>query len=157
MTVEIGNHLTATSFSLSLRDPDGNNMACDIQGFTHPGFNVSSTGYSTPRRNIPVPGDHIEFDSLTVQFILDEDMTIYEKFFDWIKKNYTENDELNFEKKVVDIDLHIRSGQGNRTLTLKYHSAHPTGMGEIGFAATDDADTYLTFNVNFEFSHFTIA
>lgn len=158
MPVELGAFLTSTSYSLSLKDPNGVNIACDVQTFTHPSLSLPSAGnYATPRRHIPVPGDHIEFEPLNAQLIIDEDFTIYKTLADWITRNYTQVDETNFEDKMVDIQMHIRSGQGNKTITITYHNAFPTNIGSLNFMATDQGDDYLTFDVSFEFSHFTIA
>jgi len=156
--VTLNSFLSATSFSLSFRDPSGNSVGCDIQQFTHPGISGGGNGaqYATPRRTIPVPGDAYEFDPITFSMILDENLDTYCKIYEWIKLCIETVDEPQFRDKVSDLSLQIRSNMGNAVKTITYHNAFPTNLGAISFQANDNSDSYLTSDATFQYSHFSI-
>ena len=157
MAVSIDNYLTSTSYSLSFKSPDGHDIACDVQAFTHPTVTVTSATQSTPRRLIPIPGDKLEFDPLNVSMLLDENFTVYKEIVNWINSHVLEDDTDNFKDKMVDVKLHVRNNQGNSTTTITYHNAFPVNIGSLDFNSADEIDSFFRFDVIFMYSHFTIS
>ena len=69
------NQLNVVSFETNfLRMPS---VSYFCQRVNIPGITLSNTIQSTPFANIPIEGDILEFEDLTIGFIVDEDMQNY--------------------------------------------------------------------------------
>ena len=50
-----------------------------------PGITSSSIVQTTPFADVPIEGDHLVFEDLSLDFIVDEDLKNYIEIFDWLK------------------------------------------------------------------------
>ena len=57
-------------------------------------------------RDIPTPGDKIEFGDLTLRFLVDEDLTNYMEIQKWIRG-------LGFPESIQDFNKFEKEGQNN--------------------------------------------
>src|SRR6056300_947294 len=49
-----------------------------------PGITLGSTSQPTPLKSIPVPGDNLTYDTLTMNFMVDENLENYQEIHGWL-------------------------------------------------------------------------
>ena len=76
------NQLNVVSFETNFLRIPGVNYFC--QRINIPGISLSSSVISTPFANIPIEGDVLEFEDLSIGFIVDEDMQNYLELYNWL-------------------------------------------------------------------------
>ena len=64
-----------------------------------PGISLGSATQPTPLVDIPIPGDKISFQSLYINFLVDENLNNYKEIHDWLvgigfPQNYTQFQNL---------------------------------------------------------------
>ena len=98
-----------------------------------PGINLGTAEQITPLKDIPLPGDRLQYDTLTIQFLVDENLENYREIHGWLTgvgfpKNYEQFQTL----------------QG--ASTDRFPSTQNTGtsneLGEIKKATQDDGGLY---------------
>ena len=57
-----------------------------IQSLNVPGISLNSPTYPTPFVNIPMAGEHLSFNNLSVTFKVDEQFKNYLEIFNWINQ-----------------------------------------------------------------------
>ena len=67
-----------------------------------PGISLGSATQPTPLVDIPIPGDKISFQSLDINFLVDENLNNYKEIHDWLigigfPQNYTQFQNLQTE------------------------------------------------------------
>ena len=67
-----------------------------------PGISLGSATQPTPLVDIPIPGDKISFQSLDINFLVDENLNNYKEIHDWLigigfPQNYTQFQNLQAE------------------------------------------------------------
>lgn len=157
MTILSNNFLSSTNFSLSLITPDGTSLNCALQTANHPSVSAKSGIHSTPRRELPIPGQKLEYEPLKVTLILEESMASYIAIYDWLKQCVEEDDYKAFQDKTIDAKLLVRTQKGNLNKTITYVRCFPTELGGLEFKTTDEESTYLTSDATFEYAYFEIS
>ena len=49
-----------------------------------PGINLGTAEQITPLKDIPLPGDRLQYDTLTIQFLVDENLENYREIHGWL-------------------------------------------------------------------------
>ena len=49
-----------------------------------PGVTMGSSAQSTPFKDVPIPGDKLEYDTLNIQFLVDENLENYREIHGWM-------------------------------------------------------------------------
>lgn len=93
-----------------------------------------------------VPGDHVVYDDLSIDFLVDEDYTNYQALFEWIIYNTKKADP-----KFRDLSVHFVDVNGNfRGLRLDFINAWPTVV--TGFPMdVENADSDIQSNVTIRY------
>lgn len=96
-----------------------------------------------------VPGDHVVYDDLSIDFLIDEDFKNYEALFNWAVANT--KDEPTYR----DLSIHLVDTDGNfRGLRLDFTNAWPTVL--TGFLLdTENADSNIQSNVTIKYERMT--
>ena len=93
------NYLSPVNFDLQVNKLPKTKYFCT--GVTLPGVNFSEALHATTLAiNSYLPGDKIEFDPLTVKFVVDEDMKNYQEIFNWIMALGPGHDTEDFRELV---------------------------------------------------------
>ena len=77
------NFLSPTGFKFSLKRSPGVAYFCNEANV--PDMSLSIAEQPTYLRDIPLPGDKIEFGDLNLRFMVDEDLTNYMEIQNWIR------------------------------------------------------------------------
>jgi hypothetical protein len=108
----------------------------------------------SPGRDIPVPGHKLEFESLTVTFLIDQDLRNYEEIYYWMVRIGVEND---FSAMTSDMTLHFLTGQMNIARSIKFIGAYPTTLTEVAVQSDDSDAVQVVGNVIFQYQYFTFS
>lgn len=76
------NFLSPLGFTFSIKKTPKVNYF--VQAVSIPSITLGQADIQTPFVKLPVPGDHIEFGTLSVTFRIDEEMRNYKEIYDWI-------------------------------------------------------------------------
>jgi hypothetical protein len=129
------NQLNVVSFETNFLRMPGVNYFC--QRVNIPGVTLSNTIQSTPFANIPIEGDVLEFEDLSLSFIVDEDMQNYLEIFNWLQSlgfpdRYTQYDNETSDIK-SDMNILIHTNKSNPNYNITFKDVFPVSLGAIAF------------------------
>ena len=125
-------------------------------------------------RNIPVPGDKIQFEDLQISFMVDEHMENYLEIYNWItglgfpesldqyiqladEKNLSpENDPNDFFNERSDATLMILNSDYNVSVRVKFKDLFPIELSGIPFDAKAEQQEYYTATARFKYTMFDV-
>lgn len=160
------NELNTTNFKLYF--PNIPNVVYWCQEVNHPSINMGTSILPSPVKAIPIPGDKVEFEDLTISFLVDEDLKNYIELYNWIGKmcpisslSDVVNSSVNSITEIqnttsirrVQASLHILTNNKNYNLTIRYHNCFIYNLGEINFTTKDFLKVPIT--ASFKITHFT--
>ena len=98
-----------------------------------PGINLGTAEQITPLKDIPLPGDRLQYDTLTIQFLVDENLENYREIHGWLTgvgfpKNYEQFQTLQ--------------GAGTDRFPSTQNTGTSKELGEIKKATQDDGGLY---------------
>ena len=154
------NLLQSTQFMLTFpRTPD-TTFFC--QSVSLPGVNLAEVMQNTPLIDIYRPGDKLQYDPLTVTFLVDEWLNSWKNIHDWMrgiaKVTFPEYSKIKKEygATVSDGTLVVLNGKNNPVMRFMYRNCFPTSLSPIQFSASDDGGTTITADVTFRYDSFDI-
>ena len=156
----INNYLSPASFTISIdRMP---NVEFFAQAVSIPGISASPVELNTPLRTFYAQQDKLSYDDLSVQFILDENMTNYQEVLGWLEglgfpedtdqhKNYIADNNLESDNSVV-----ITNSHKNPNLKFTFKNAFPVSLGAVDLSVTTQDIAYATCDVTFRYGSFSV-
>ena len=148
------NFLQPTQYKISMDRLKFPTVEYTVQNVSLPDISVSSAILPSPQREIPIPGDSIEFGDLDFQFQVDEAMLNYEEIFLWLVGNLQIADNDRSYKKTRDMTLHITSSHNNVTRNIDFYDAFPVNLSGLPFDITTTDTEYLIANATFQYSYY---
>ena len=165
------NFLSPVGFKFSLKRSPGVAYFCNEANI--PDMSLSVAEQPTYLRDIPLPGDKIEFGDLNLRFMVDEDLTNYMEIQNWIRglgypERVSEYQDLEkkayiqqtFGKKRQDIysdgTLQILSNNLVPKFQVIFDDLFPYSISTVTFDATDTDIEYFTAEVSFKYTLYTI-
>lgn len=127
--------------------------ACDI-----PSIQVPPVQAGYPGATQYQPGTFTEFDELTLEFIVDEDLRNYEEIYRWlVKQRFSEN-----QIPSSDIDVNYESDGALTTLTnssnpnrvFKFKDLFPISLSSLRFDTSVSSPEPITCTATFKYSYF---
>lgn len=171
------NFLQPTGFKFTLeRSPK---VAFFCQSANIPGMTLGIAAQPSYLRDIPTPGDKIEFEDLTLRFMVDEDLENYMELYTWIrglgfpesrqeifdlqserKRKYQDKGRPARDIKGMDIysdgTLMVLNSTQNLEFKVNFEGLFPYSLSTIQFDATDTEIEYFTADVTFKYTIFHI-
>ena len=166
------NFLSPVGFKFSLKRAPAVAFFCNQANI--PSMDLGIAEQPSYLRNIPVPGDKIEFGDLTLRFLVDEDLVNYMEIQNWIrgigfpenltqiyefqkndkeKSPYAETGELNLYS---DGTLTILDSMNRPKFKVKFNDMFPYRLSTLEFDATQTDIEYFTALVSFKYSIYNI-
>lgn len=170
--IENRNFLTPTSFRFTLQRAPKTSFLCNQANI--PDLNLGVAVQQTYLKEIPRPGEIIDFGDLNLRFLVDEDLTNYVEIQNWIRGLGFPEDTKEFyeltEKGVIDkkltksLGFDIYSDGMLQILTnnlipqfqVNFQGLFPTSLSTLVFDATDTTNEYFTADVTFKYMIYTI-
>ena len=125
-------------------------------------------------RNIPIPGDKIQFEDLQISFMVDEHMENYLEIYNWItglgfpesidqyiqlgddQKLAPENDPSDNFNERSDATLMILNSDYNTSVKVKFRDLFPVELSGIPFDAKAEQQEYYTATARFKYTMFDV-
>jgi len=134
-----------------------------------PGIQLGNIKVGNYLKSIDLPGDNIQFEDLTLQFIVDEDLENYLEIHNWIyglgyPESVNEFQQLitaadgskDVKEQFSDGTLAILNSNFNVSARIKFRDLFPVSLSSLDFTATDTDYTYFTATVTFKYLFYTI-
>ena len=138
-----------------------------------PDLNLGVAYQTNYLRDIPTPGDKIDFGDLNIRFLVDEDLVNYMEIQNWIRglgypeevKEFRELDAEgrirgNYSKKghsvYSDGTLQILSSNMISKFNVIFTDLFPYSLTTLSFDATDTDIEYFTAEVSFKYTSYRV-
>ncbi len=138
-----------------------------------PRIDLGTTAQPNYLRDIPVPGDKMEFEDFTLRFLVDEDLENYMEIQNWIRglgfpENLKEIYNLQTNTKGVDNKqnqmnniysdgtLEVLNSSKNVNFKVVFRDLFPYALSSLDFDATDEDVNYFTAEVVFKYTMYNI-
>ena len=126
----------------------------NLPGFTLGELVLSGVGGVQQERR---PGDHIQWNNLTLSLICDEELEAYKEIMEYILlAKDPETGEMNNDEIWFDSVLHITTNKNNFSQKFRFYNCWISSVTDLAFNTTSSEDDPLVFNVEVIFSHFGI-
>ena len=130
--------------------PNNEELTMKLTKFELPAVNagVTSLGNRTTLL-LQTSGDHLQFDNLDLEFIVDENLLNYMKLYSWMVDN-TKRGIEEYQSVFVHLLSNEKKFQG---IKVEFYEAFPISLSALEFD-TDGRDTDMTCTVTFAYSGF---
>ena len=151
-----------------------------------PGITLSEGQYNTPLKNIPILGDKIEYEDLSITFIVDENLENYIEMHTWLtgigfpkdRKQFSEFRGVTSNMSVKtrgesndigdvrastpelamtsDCVMTILTNKNNPVVECRFRDVFPTSLSGLIYSQNQTDVEYLTATVNFKYTIYEI-
>lgn len=134
-----------------------------------PSITLPEATQMSPFTKIPLSGDQIDFDTLRVQFLIDEKMNNYKAIHNWIiglgfPENYSQYTQTISDTPIPGIDEVARSssdatliilGNNNTPIqVIQFADCVPESLESITFTSTNQDVQYLIGSASFRYTYY---
>ena len=134
-----------------------------VQSVNLPGLALQSSSINTPFSAVSIPGNQITFGSLSLTFMVDEDMQSWYELYNWIvqlgnPKGYNKVGTLTGKPGSVtsttsDATLYVKTNSNNPNFQFNFINVYPTELGEMSFTTTDNQE-FITSTATFNYGYY---
>jgi len=139
-----------------------------------PGINLGISAQPSYLKSIPVPGDNITYEDLSLEFFVDENLENYIEVHNWIRglgfpysvqefmdlkkddEYYPDNDSRNPYNEYSDASLLIYNSNFNIISKINFKDVFPISLSPVRFNAKEEDITYVTANITFKYTIYDI-
>jgi hypothetical protein len=151
------NLLSNNKFVFTLTGERFNNNEFDltVTDINLPGIQLGIINHGTHAMVVERPGDSINFNNISLEFLVTEEMTEWIILFKWLNdlRNF---DGTQFDNSIVcDGNLIILSSKNNPTLGFTFTEMYPYDLGEIMFTQEGSGEN-VKCSVMFKFQNFLL-
>ena len=155
------NQLNVVSFDVTFSRNPAVQYFC--QRITLPSVVLGETNHPTPFMNLPVEGDTLTFESLTLSFIVDEDLTNYTEVYTWLTalgfpREFSQFASLKEPEqasrllsKYSDLTIVLHTNKSNPNYRIRFTDCFPTSLSSIQFDATPTGMDPIVVDATFNF------
>ena len=153
------------------------NVSYFCQAANIPEINLPAAEQATPLVDIPHPGDKLQFGSLMIRFLVQEDMMNYKELYDWLiglgfpedRKQYKEFGkaqnyrfpDINPQKQqslgqFSDASLFMLDSNNNPITKITFRDAFPTSLQGLDFEISSGNTDYMVGIAMFRYRDYVI-
>lgn len=159
------NFLNPKNFTFAIKKTPHINFF--IQKISMPGITLPSPAIQNPFTIIPSTGDHISFDTLEIQFKVDEELKNYMEIYTWLISNgfpesfdqykrISRMPKMSGEGIRSDISVFILDSTMTPKFEFVYRDALPIALGGMNFHVTDSNIIHIDCQAAFTYRDFII-
>ena len=169
------NYMSPLGFKLILTKTPKVDFLC--QSANIPQISMGTAIQPSYLKDIPVPGDKVLYDDLTVRFLVDEKMENYLAIYKWItglgypenlgQYNQLKKDDIRTDASATDdadpryfefsdATLQILNSNYRPSVLVNFKDAFPTSLSTLDFDVTTRDYNYFTAEVSFKYTIFNI-
>ena len=148
------NLLSPTGFKMVFTKPELKGLEFYLQSVDLPTVSVGEANLSTPKLNIMLGGDKLQFDPFTASVLCDEKMDNFAAIYKWL------NDTVNTDNPydlVCDVSLIILNSSNNASRTINFKNCYPNSMSGIAFDVGQTEVQYASFTVTFRYDYYQVS
>jgi hypothetical protein len=138
-----------------------------VQQVNIPGITVPELKNPNPMVQIPYPGEHVTYDSLSLTFAVDEDFNNYMEVHNWLiglgkPKSFQQYADLSSGNPLLgqgvrsDISLVVLNSLKNPNYEVIFRDAFPISLSGLEFDTTENDISYMKATVEFTYILYTI-
>lgn len=147
------------------------NISYFCQEVSVPGISLPVAEVSSPLSLVPYVGDKVVFDNLTIEFLINEDMSNFKAIHDWIislgfpelhqqYQNFINENTNELSRSPVmasnsDGILTILNSANNPIRTIQFVDMVPVSLSAIQLRSTTDDTTYLAGVATFDYNYYS--
>ena len=155
------NQLNVVSFDVTFSRQPAVQYFC--QRISLPTIVLGETNEPSPFLNLPLEGDTLTFEALSLSFIIDEDLQNYIEIYNWMTALGFQRDYAQFAvlqepeaasntlSKYSDLTLVIHTNKSNPNYKIKFTDVFPTSISSIQFDATPTGMDPIVVDATFNF------
>ena len=155
------NQLNVVSFDVSFSRQPTVQYFC--QRISLPSVTLGETNEPSPFMNLPLEGDTLTYESLTISFIVDEDLKNYIEVYNWLTalgfpRDYEQfatlkepEDASRLLSKYSDLTIILHTNKSNPNYRIRFTDCFPTSLSSIGFDATPTGMDPIVVDATFNF------
>lgn len=134
---------------MTVQNPAFSNLEYFCVSANIPGVSIAEI--VTPYRNQVgyTPGDRINYDMLTLKFMVDENMANYIEVLKWMQANQTQNTMLR-----SDLILSILTAKNNVSRQFQFSEVFPVSISGLDFDIQAAEVDYISCTASFRFNYF---
>ena len=151
-----------------------------------PGINLGEAIFPTPLKQIPMQGDEITFENLSISFLVDENLENYKELHDWLigigfpqsrqqfkdfrsttsnRPGATKGNSLDIgdvqpstavSPMFSDATLTILSNKNNPVVEVRFEELSPVSLGALNFDQEATDVQYLKTTCDFNYKYYKI-
>ncbi len=154
------NQLNVVSFETNFTRLPNVNFFC--QRINIPSIGLGLASQATPFSDIPVLGDKLIFEQLTLNFIVSEDLSNYLEIYNWlISIGFSDNNtQFNLNNSSVDPNENLRSdmniiintNKSNPNYSITFKDTFPVSLGSIELDAAATSLEPIILDVSFAYT-----
>ena len=169
------NYMSPLGFKLILTKTPKVDFLC--QSANIPQISMGTAVQPTYLKDIPVPGDKVLYDDLTVRFLVDEKIENYLSIYKWItglgypenlgQYNQLKKDDIRTDASATDdadpryfefsdATLQVLNSNYRPSVLVNFKDAFPTSLSTLDFDVTTRDYNYFTAEVTFKYTIFNI-
>jgi hypothetical protein len=121
-------------------------------------------------RDIPQPGDKMEFEDFTLRFLVDENLENYMEIQNWIRglgfpeslkeiyelQESDTNNQISMRNIYSDGTLVVLNSNNNSNFQIVFRDMFPFALSSLEFDATSQDVEYFTAEVSFKYTMYNI-
>ena len=154
------NQLNVVSFDVSFSRLPAVQYFC--QRISLPTIVLGETNEPSPFLNLPLEGDTLTFEAMSLSFIIDEDLKNYISIYNWmtalgfprdydqfaVLKTVSSGSEVT---KYSDLTIVLHTNKSNPNYRIKFTDCFPTSLSSIQFDATPTGMDPIVVDATFNF------
>ena len=169
------NYMSPVGFKLILTKTPKVDFLC--QSANIPQISMGTAIQPSYLKDIPVPGDKVLYDDLSVRFLVDEKMENYLAIYKWItglgypenlgQYNQLKKDDIRTDASATDdadpryfefsdATLQVLNSNYRPSVLVNFKDAFPTSLSTLDFDVTTRDYNYFTAEVTFKYTIFNI-
>lgn len=133
-----------------------------VQGANLPGLSTGTTTLPTPFRDLPLHGDKLDFDDLSIDVAMDENMQSFIEVRNWIvgltkpQSFYQYANLLEGDGLYSDATLIILNSSKNPNIEVTFKDIFPTNLGSVQFDTRATSVDVPVSTMTFKFGDYDI-
>jgi hypothetical protein len=138
------------------------NVVFFVQNVTIPGISSESIPVPSPTNPFFAQGDRVQYETLNITFIIDEEMKNYEEIYNWIHGYAFPQDNSQYREIVKkqqlksDISLTILNSTKKKSLEFQFVDCFPLSLESVNLSTTQTDLEYPQCSVSFQYDYYKI-
>tara|TARA_B100000902_G_scaffold292563_1_gene278989 strand:+ start:427 stop:1005 length:579 start_codon:yes stop_codon:yes gene_type:complete len=166
-------YLRPNAFKFQIHNIPNTNYFCNAANI--PEMNLPPAIQPTPFVDVGNPGDKIEFGTLMIRFLIQEDMKNYKELYDWMvglgfpqdylqseewsnKQDYRFPDVTNYQaqKQKSDATLILLDSNNNPKINITFVDSFPISLQGLDFEISTGSTEYMQGVAMFKYSYYEL-